>query len=154
MRLLADEGVEAIVVERLREADDHNVLAISETRPRSVDRMVLGIAAREERVLVTNDKDFAELAFLQRVAGGGIVTASRACSARWSRTPAFRQALEMRLNATVDPWFSFASVDRCEGDQGGGRLGHLFPRARLPMATDSVHAGERGHNRAGVVWSG
>jgi predicted nuclease of predicted toxin-antitoxin system len=72
MRFVADESIEATVVERLR-AHGHEVLSITETRPGTVDSAVLRIAAREHRVLVTNDKDFAALAFLQRRASGGIV---------------------------------------------------------------------------------
>ena len=34
---------------------------------------MLAAAQREERVLVTNDKDFAELVFRRRLAGHGIV---------------------------------------------------------------------------------
>ena len=47
--------------------------AVGEERPRCPDRIVLEWAREEHRVLLTNDKDFAVLAFLQRAASIGIV---------------------------------------------------------------------------------
>jgi predicted nuclease of predicted toxin-antitoxin system len=72
MRFLADESVEAGIVELLRE-EGHDVLYISETAPGVPDERVLQQAAAERRVLLTNDKDFAMLAFLQRMTSAGIV---------------------------------------------------------------------------------
>jgi predicted nuclease of predicted toxin-antitoxin system len=72
MRFLADESVEASIVRQLR-AERHDVLSISETTPGARDEHVLQQATAERRVLVTNDKDFAMLAFLQRLASAGIV---------------------------------------------------------------------------------
>jgi predicted nuclease of predicted toxin-antitoxin system len=59
-------------VSRLRE-EGHDVEAIGDTRPGADDSYVLGRATRLRRILLTNDKDFAELAFLQRRASAGIV---------------------------------------------------------------------------------
>jgi predicted nuclease of predicted toxin-antitoxin system len=64
--------LEAPVVLRLR-LEGHDVLSIAEQCPGVEDRVVLEQAARSRRVLVTNDKDFAELAFLQRQLNAGIV---------------------------------------------------------------------------------
>ena len=72
MRFLADESVEASIVEVLRE-EGHDVLYISETAPGVRDERVLQQATAERCVLLTNDKDFATLAFLQRLASAGIV---------------------------------------------------------------------------------
>ena len=72
MRLLADESVEAPVCQMLR-AQGHDVVAIDEEDPGAEDEAVLARATSEGRVLVTNDKDFAELAFLQRRASSGIL---------------------------------------------------------------------------------
>ena len=72
MRFLADENVEGAVVRRLRHAG-HDVFAVSEAAKRLSDTDVLRLSVRESRVLVTNDKDFAELVFLRRSAAVGIV---------------------------------------------------------------------------------
>jgi len=45
--------------------DGHDVLSASENDPRASDESLLALATREERVLVTEDKDFGELVFLR-----------------------------------------------------------------------------------------
>jgi predicted nuclease of predicted toxin-antitoxin system len=49
------------------------MLSIGETAPGVRDEQVLHQATVERRVLLTNDKDFAALAFLQRMVSAGIV---------------------------------------------------------------------------------
>lgn len=72
MKLLVDESVESAVGALLR-AGGHDLVSIAEEMPGSEDAQVLRRASREGRILVTNDKDFAELAFRQRSASAGIV---------------------------------------------------------------------------------
>ncbi len=72
MRFTADENLERSIVEGLREMG-HDVFEASVESPRAPDPLVLERSAREDRILITNDKDFAELAFLQRKATAGIV---------------------------------------------------------------------------------
>ena len=62
MRLLADEGVEARTVERLR-FEGHDVDYVAELAPGITDDEVLDRANTGQRVLVTVDKDFGELVF-------------------------------------------------------------------------------------------
>lgn len=62
MRLLADENIPLASLRALR-TEGHDVLAASETMPRSDDRDVLARATAEGRVLVTFDRDFGALAF-------------------------------------------------------------------------------------------
>ena len=70
MRLLADEGVDAAIVARLR-SDDHDVVYVAELSPGITDEAVLELANFDERILMTADKDFGELVFrLRRVAFG------------------------------------------------------------------------------------
>jgi predicted nuclease of predicted toxin-antitoxin system len=70
VRLLADEGVEVRIVERLR-FDGHDVDYVAELAPGITDDEVLDRANSGQRVLVTVDKDFGELVFrLHRVASG------------------------------------------------------------------------------------
>ena len=72
MRFLADESLESPIVARLRE-ERHDLEAVAEKYPGAGDAYVLRRASRSNRVLLTNDKDFAELAFLQRQSSAGIV---------------------------------------------------------------------------------
>lgn len=49
------------------------MFAVAESAKRLSDADVLRLSKRQSRVLVTNDKDFAELIFLRRSAAVGIV---------------------------------------------------------------------------------
>ncbi|MCX6363497.1 MAG: DUF5615 family PIN-like protein [Actinobacteria bacterium] len=70
MRLLADEGVDAAIVGRLR-SHGHDVVYVAELSPGITDDAVLKLANADERILMTADKDFGELVFrLRRVAFG------------------------------------------------------------------------------------
>lgn len=62
MKLPADESVDRQIVDRLR-GDGHQVDSIAELRPGADDAEVLGVANRQDSVLITADKDFGELVF-------------------------------------------------------------------------------------------
>jgi len=66
MRLLADENVPRVAVEALRDSG-HDVTWVRNEAAGSSDVEVLEQAAREDRLLVTLDKDFGELAFAGRL---------------------------------------------------------------------------------------
>ena len=72
MRFLADENVSRFVVEGLRVAG-FDVAAIGAMNPGASDADVLGIASREDRILVTEDRDFGELVIRQRLSIRGVV---------------------------------------------------------------------------------
>jgi predicted nuclease of predicted toxin-antitoxin system len=73
MNLLADEGVERHIVERLRR-DGHTVLYIAEMEPGIPDDVVLERANQVTALLVAADKDFGELVFRERrLSSGGVV---------------------------------------------------------------------------------
>ena len=73
MNLLADEGVERQIVERLRR-DGHTVLYIAEMEPGIPDDVVLERANQITALLVAADKDFGELVFRERrLSSGGVV---------------------------------------------------------------------------------
>jgi len=61
MRFLTNENVPGPVVAALREYG-HDVVAVKESLPGASDRAILERAHAEERLLVTFDKDFGELA--------------------------------------------------------------------------------------------
>jgi len=72
MTLLADEGVDALIVVRLRESG-HDVVYVAELSPSISDSEVLDIANARHALLVTADKDFGELVFRQGLAHAGVV---------------------------------------------------------------------------------
>ena len=73
MNFLADESVDAPVVERLR-SDGHRVGYVAELSPSITDDQVLDRANADHCPLMTGDKDFGELVFrLHRVALGVIL---------------------------------------------------------------------------------
>jgi predicted nuclease of predicted toxin-antitoxin system len=66
VRFLADESCDHRVVVALRAAG-HDVVAITETAPGSVDADVLANAVQTSRVLLTEDRDFGQLVFSARM---------------------------------------------------------------------------------------
>lgn len=60
MRFLADENVDRPVVEKLR-SKDVDVLSVDEEEKGISDREVLEKAVRENRVLITFDRDFSDV---------------------------------------------------------------------------------------------
>ncbi len=73
MRLLANENFPADAVDALR-ARGHDVAWIRTDAPGSRDETILARAQSEDRIIVTFDKDFGELAFRARLrASSGIV---------------------------------------------------------------------------------
>lgn len=73
VRLQANENFPGEAVEALRGAG-HDVTWIRETHPGIADEEVLRKAVAEERIVVTFDKDFGELAFARRLpAQSGII---------------------------------------------------------------------------------
>jgi len=62
VRILADENIPLRVVAALRDRGN-DVLWVREHSPGATDRAVLETAKVQERILLTFDKDFGELAF-------------------------------------------------------------------------------------------
>lgn len=69
MRFLANENFPLDAVQAVR-ALGHDVAWIRADAPGSSDPQVLARAQRENRILLTFDKDFGELAFRSRLPGG------------------------------------------------------------------------------------
>lgn len=72
MKLLADEGVDAAIVHRLR-TDGHQVVYVAEGTASVPDGTVLDQANATRAILITTDRDFGELVFRQRRATHGVV---------------------------------------------------------------------------------
>ena len=59
-----------------------DILAGKELQCRSVDRELMEMACREDRILLTEDKDFGWLAFVARTKNPGVVLIRFPASAR------------------------------------------------------------------------
>ena len=98
MRILANENFPGDAIAALRQRG-HDVAWIRTDAPGSSDRQVLARAETEDRVLITFDKDFGELAFRAKLpASTGIILfrISAPSSARVARVAA--AALESRTD--------------------------------------------------------
>jgi predicted nuclease of predicted toxin-antitoxin system len=93
MNFLVDEGVDAPIVNALREKG-YDVLYIAELDPGIDDEVILEQARKEKRVLVTLDKDFGELVFrLEKIHAGVILVRLQGLKPT-TKTAHFLMALE------------------------------------------------------------
>jgi len=72
VRFLADESCDFAVVRALRIAG-HDVHAVAELLPGLDDTAVMGLAFRERRVLLTEDKDFGQLVYANAEPSDGVI---------------------------------------------------------------------------------
>jgi len=72
MFFLADESCDFAVVRALRAAG-HDVKAVAEVALGAADDVVLELASRERRVLLTEDKDFGQLVFAAATSTSGVI---------------------------------------------------------------------------------
>ncbi len=72
LRFLVDEGCDFVVVRALREAG-FDVVAVCESMSRSNDRDIIELSHAEDRVLLTEDKDFGWLVFVSHADSAGVV---------------------------------------------------------------------------------
>jgi predicted nuclease of predicted toxin-antitoxin system len=73
MRFLLDESADLPLQAHLRAAG-HDATAIAHEYPGALDdEAVLDIAVREDRILITNDRDFGELVFRRRLPHRGVI---------------------------------------------------------------------------------
>lgn len=72
MRFLVDESTGQAVVQRLRQLG-HDVAAVAEEMPQASDDLIIVKALAEERILITNDKDFGEKVYRDSRGHAGIL---------------------------------------------------------------------------------
>ena len=73
MRFLLDESADLPLRAHLR-ANGHDATAIAHEYPAAlIDEDVLAIAVREDRILITNDRDFGELVFRWQLPHRGVI---------------------------------------------------------------------------------
>ena len=94
MRFLADESFDFGCVRALRAAG-HDVLAVAEVARGAHDTVVLELAAREARVLLTEDKGFGELYRARVGESAGILLARFPAKARVAQSAAIVEAVQL-----------------------------------------------------------
>jgi predicted nuclease of predicted toxin-antitoxin system len=72
VRFLADESCDFNAVRALREGG-FDVLAVVEVSPRATDDRVIELAVLEDRILLTEDKDFGQLVYASAETSPGVV---------------------------------------------------------------------------------
>jgi predicted nuclease of predicted toxin-antitoxin system len=73
MKLLLNENISGTVINALRQRG-HNVISVKESMKGVSDRIILERAQNENCIIITNDKDFGELAFHFRLpAESGVI---------------------------------------------------------------------------------
>jgi predicted nuclease of predicted toxin-antitoxin system len=97
LNFLADECCDAGLVAALR-ADGHDVLFAVEDLRGSSDEELLRRAFTEDRILLTEDKDFGELVFRLRQPAHGIVLLRFGIDERHDKVPRMRFLLQRQAH--------------------------------------------------------
>jgi predicted nuclease of predicted toxin-antitoxin system len=87
LRFLADESLDFAVVRTLRAAG-HEVLAVCDSMPGAADSDLIALAAREQLILITEDKDFGWLVFASHAQSAGVILVRFPGNAREALTQA------------------------------------------------------------------
>ena len=95
MRFLADESCDFNIVRALRAAE-FDVLAVAEVIPRATDARVIELAAAEDRILLTEDKDFGQLVYASAEPSPGVVLMRFPARARQSLSAAMLELIRRR----------------------------------------------------------
>ena len=95
MNFVADEDVDAPIVERLRQVG-HRIWYVAEMAAGTVDDVVLEIAREQEALLLTADKGFGELVFRQQLLTSGVVLIRLAGLTSMRKAMTVVQAIEER----------------------------------------------------------
>ena len=92
-KFLADEGCDFAVVRALRQAG-FDVLAVCEIMTRSNDSNIIRLSNSENRILLTEDKDFGWLVFVSHTNSAGVILMRYPANARSTFPPAVPRAWE------------------------------------------------------------
>jgi predicted nuclease of predicted toxin-antitoxin system len=121
MRFLVDENVARTVIDELRQRG-HDVLSVKEAMRSESDDAILTRAQAEDRIVVTHDKDFGELAFRSQLpATCGVILVRLAGADPALDNARMLEALESRTDWAGH--FSVISEDRIRVRR--------FPRVRI-----------------------
>lgn len=72
MKFLADVNIEKLIIDELKTLG-YDIIWITDENPYLDDMNIIKIAQKENRILLTNDKDFGEIVFRQKLISSGIV---------------------------------------------------------------------------------
>jgi predicted nuclease of predicted toxin-antitoxin system len=92
VRWLADECVDAAVVTQLRRLD-HDVVYAAESASSAPDSEIIALAEQDERILLTEDKDFGELVFRLKTPVPGVVLLRIEPEKKWMKWPRLDAAI-------------------------------------------------------------
>ena len=112
LRFLADESCDFAVVRALRTAG-YDVLAVTEVMTRSVDRELIEQAGREQRTLLTEDKDFGWLVFASHADSPGVILLRFPGNARQTLAQTVVRLVHRRLCRRGAGTHSHQSQTRC-----------------------------------------
>ncbi|GIW91583.1 MAG: hypothetical protein KatS3mg109_2015 [Pirellulaceae bacterium] len=126
MKILADEGVDRPIVERLRQSG-HQVWYVVEMEPGISDDAVLDLANREEAVLLTTDKDFGELVFRQGRMRRGVILIRLAGISPSRKAGIVASALAAH-GGKVEQAFTVITQEPCASDARKPYRGKMKPR--------------------------
>jgi predicted nuclease of predicted toxin-antitoxin system len=93
MRWLVDECVDASLITLLRQIG-HDVVYVPDITPRAADSELMRFADSENRLLLTEDKDFGDLVFRQAMRVPGIVLLRIEPAQRSLKGPRLRAAID------------------------------------------------------------
>ncbi len=101
MKFLLDVCVSSRSLEAFLAGAGHDVLSAVAIDPRASDERLLALALEDERVLVTEDKDFGELVFVRKLPHGPIVRLVELTVDE--QVTGMREVLELRAGELVGP---------------------------------------------------
>ena len=102
MRFLVDESCDFAVVRALRAAG-HEILAAAEVAGGAEDDVIIELARSEQRILLTEDKDFGHLVFAAARQSAGVVLIRWPVSARSSMGVAVVEFVHARSESAHRP---------------------------------------------------
>lgn len=92
MKFVVDESTGQSVVDELRRLG-HDVTSVQEIFPGLDDPPILDIAVNEDRIVITNDKDFGELVYRSGLPHAGVVLFRLQDESAANRVRMMREAL-------------------------------------------------------------
>ena len=126
LRILANENVPGEAIDALRILG-HDVVWMRTHAPGSPDEAVLKLAQVDNRLVITFDKDFGELAFRRRLPASSGIILFRVASSSPARTTAYILAA-LQSRSDWSGYFSVVEKDRIRMTP----LRHLNSNLHLP----------------------
>lgn len=101
MRFLVDESTGAAVAAFLNK-EGHDVVAVADSMPQAIDSEILKLAVSENRIVVTNDKDFGDLIFRSGAAHAGVLFLRLKDQSAANRVAVVKNVIEQHANDLAD----------------------------------------------------